>query len=54
MGLIFDLTESFELAFVYSTVLSAVSVVLALLIRTTALHSEFTAGGQPPAVPPEA
>jgi len=45
MGLIFDLTKSFELAFVYSTVLSAVSVVLALLIRTTALHSEFTTGG---------
>jgi MFS family permease len=53
MAAIFDATKSFELAFVYSTVLLIGSVVLALLIRTTALHPEFNTGEEPATAPSE-
>jgi MFS family permease len=43
MGLIFDKTGSYSLAFVIATVLGAASIILSLLIRTKALHGEFTA-----------
>ena len=49
MAKMFVVTGSFEVAFVYSTVLSAISVVLALFIRTTALHPEFNTGEEPAA-----
>jgi MFS family permease len=54
MGAIFDKTGSFELAFVYSTVVLAISVVLALFIRTTALHCEFNSGEEPATATAEA
>jgi len=54
VGVVFDVTKSFELAFVYSTVLLTISVMLALLIRTTALHPEFSTGEEPAAAPAEA
>jgi MFS family permease len=54
MGAIFDVTKSFELAFVYSTVVLAISVMLALLIRTKALHPEFNTGEKPAAATSEA
>jgi len=47
MSKIFDETGSFELAFVYATVLLTVAVVLALLIRTKALQAEFSTGVEP-------
>jgi len=47
VGWIYDKQGSFELGFLYAAVLLAVSVVLVLLIRTNALHSEFTAGDEP-------
>jgi MFS family permease len=53
MAKMFVVTGSFEVAFVYSTVLSAISVVLALFIRTTALHPEFNTGEEPAAAPAE-
>jgi|GEM_PF-1101575 len=54
MAAIFDVTKSFELAFFYSTVLLTGSIVLAFLIRTTALHPEFNTGEEPAAAPAEA
>jgi len=53
MAGIFDATGSFELAFVYSTVALTISVVLATLIRTTALYPEFNTGEEPAAAPSE-
>ncbi len=54
MAAIFDVTGSFELAFVYSTASLVISIVLALLIRTKALHHEFSNGEEPTAATAEA
>jgi len=39
---IFDTTGSFEIAWIVCTVVGVVSMILALLVRPTALHGEFT------------
>jgi MFS family permease len=44
LGLIFDVTGSYQLAYIFTTVAALLSVVAALLIRTRSLHSEFTTG----------
>jgi len=44
MGLIFDRTGSYRMAFIATTVAAALSIVAALSVRTKALHPEFTTG----------
>jgi MFS family permease len=44
MGLIFDTTGSYQIAYIATTVAAVLSVVAALSIRTKALHPEFNTG----------
>jgi hypothetical protein len=48
MGLIFDTTGSYRLAYVATSVAALLSVVAALAIRTRALHGEFTTATDAP------
>jgi MFS family permease len=44
MGLIFDKTGSYKMAFIATTIAAVISIVAALSIRTKALYGEFTTG----------
>jgi MFS family permease len=44
MGLIFDTTGSYQIAYIATTVAAVISIVAALSIRTKALQHEFTTG----------